>query len=160
MSQTLFALLLLASLPSFAQQGPVEIVERYLDDARGMIANAVDYVEAADKDRMRRMAEKAEVARINDAAGTSRCRGIGVMKAERNGRNIYVCPRFFSDPAMEGPNERLHAVVHEIAHLSGVGGGDGECEADRLASLVMGFNGIRLSRSGYDGRCRGRQQRN
>ncbi len=152
-------LLLLASNAQAQRWDPVAEVESYLRDAQDMLARAVDVVPPRDRSRLQTMTSKARSARVVDAAGTSRCTGVNAMRAVHNGNTIYVCPNFFNDPGMSGPNERLHAVVHELAHLAGVPGGNGECEADRLAHMVMDINRIRLSASGYALRCGGRPRR-
>jgi hypothetical protein len=131
---------LIIALPAFAQRELVRVAEDCLQEARGMIEYAVRQVPRSERSRIERMAAKARVARMEDAEGTHRCDGTNAMLAPVNGSVIYVCDVFLYSRNMDGHHERLHAVIHEIAHLSGVRGGEEHEEANRLAYLVMDLN--------------------
>ena len=111
--------------------------------------------EARRKDRsnrqLRAMARKAYSAEIWDASAHEICKAGAAMRAEEGGKRIYICSNFIL-PWLT-PEMKLQMILHEVSHLTGVGGGPDECKADTMARDAMAAVGIPSAPSGYDTFC-------
>jgi hypothetical protein len=144
--------------------------EYYLEDARAMLR---DYSRDEPDNRiLGRMAQKAVEAEIWDATGDELCEGADMvtggrsypgMRAEPNGKKIYVCPGFTGAPCVyngasrtcgQTPPAKLYMILHEIGHLTGLGGSlEDECLADVRARLVLEEFRIQIVPGYYDQAC-------
>lgn len=154
MPSILFTLLI--SLSAVAQANWVQDtplareVNEYVQQSAGLLLRASQ--QAPRDTRLRDMAAKAQQAEVWDAtADRTICTTNAAMRADMGGVKIYACPPM--NLAYLTNEMKLQMVLHEIAHLTGVGTDREECEADRLARKVMADAGIRPQRSGYDEYC-------
>jgi hypothetical protein len=128
--------------PSTGQRSSRQIIEEFR--AAGIQA-ADDAFARNGHAQTRQLRDKLATATITHTNQTP-CGPSVVGCAEAPGVNMYLTDLFFD----LDPNEQLHVILHETAHLIGIAN---ECASDRLSRKIRSDAGLPISPSFYDRAC-------
>ncbi len=129
----------------FEQNSPLtRQADIILADAQELLAEASRRLP---RDRqVRNLANKSRRAVLLDASHHWYCDANPIARGELGGTRIFLCPSF----GVQGPLQQLHAIFHEIGHLSGL---RNECQTDAAAKRALRAVGINPPVSYYDAEC-------